>query len=437
MAIYHCSISNVSRAKGAASTATLSYITGEKVKDDRIGKTFNGFGRTERIEATGVMLPKGASDEFRDAANMFNSIEQHEKADNARTAKKIEIALPRECDKGQHIEMVEAYIRDNINANAYAAAYAIHYDKEINNPHAHILVPNRQINQDTGVWEKTKTRKEYARDKKGERIPIIDPETGAQKVDSRNRKQWRRVTVEQNLLDKREFLEGLREAWARECNRHLTLEQKIDHRSLKEQCIEREPTIHEGYAARQIEERGGTSERMEENRKIRESNGILEQIRETLREILAELSRLFHLKVRQEEQNREKYERLVKELQSWIEKTPFSDRFFKHRLPDYPGKFELSEMRAKLTDLEINGRVSEFRKVSRDPHFLELKEREQQVETMIAVVEKGMDKGESFKSIVERVKTVLEGHEDERWENIPPMRKRGLKDVSDDLEERW
>ena len=37
MAIYSCNISNVSRAKGSSSCATLSYISGEKVRDERLG----------------------------------------------------------------------------------------------------------------------------------------------------------------------------------------------------------------------------------------------------------------------------------------------------------------------------------------------------------------------------------------------------------------
>ena len=37
MAIYHLSVSNVSRAKGSTSCATLAYISGEKIHDSRTG----------------------------------------------------------------------------------------------------------------------------------------------------------------------------------------------------------------------------------------------------------------------------------------------------------------------------------------------------------------------------------------------------------------
>ena len=51
---------------------------------------------------------------------------------------------------------------------------------------------------------------EYALDENGQRVPIIDKETGQQKVDSRNRKQWKRISAEVNPLDKKETLQGLR-----------------------------------------------------------------------------------------------------------------------------------------------------------------------------------------------------------------------------------
>ena len=48
MAIYHLSVSNVSRAKGSTSCATLAYISGEKIHDSRTGKTYS-YSRRERV----------------------------------------------------------------------------------------------------------------------------------------------------------------------------------------------------------------------------------------------------------------------------------------------------------------------------------------------------------------------------------------------------
>ncbi len=289
MAIYSCNISNVSRATGSSSCATLSYIESEKVYDERLGETFYGFGRSERVEATGTLLPEGAPSRYQDPAVLFNELEMYETAANARTAKKIRVALPREFDLEKNIEVVEAYIRKNLTENRYAATYAIHNDEDNNNPHAHILVANRQINE-KGEWS-IKRKMEYALDDKGERIPILNAD-GTQKVDKRNRKQWKRINVEQNPLDKKEFLQELRESWATECNKYLAPDQQIDHRSNEARGIEDEPTIHEGYVAREIEKNGGISERCQISREIKERNSLLHRLKEQLQELGHKLTEL-------------------------------------------------------------------------------------------------------------------------------------------------
>lgn len=282
MAIFHMSISNVSRAKGSSSCASLAYIAASKVYEERTHQTYS-YGRKERVMKVATLLPDGAPTAYADAAQLFNAIEKHEQASNARTAKKIVVALPRELSLDESDEILTDFIRDNLCANGYCATYAIHRDKDGNNPHAHILVANRQINK-KGEWS-SKRKMEYALDEKGERIPLIDKKTGKQKVDKRNRKQWKRISAEQNPLDKKQFLEQLREAWAVECNKHLSQEDRMDHRSNAARGIDDIPTIHEGYAARAMEARGDVSERMEINRQIRLKNDLIHQFIETLKEI--------------------------------------------------------------------------------------------------------------------------------------------------------
>ena len=282
MAIFHMSISNVGRAKGSSSCASLAYIAASKVYEERTHQTYS-YGRKERVMKVATLLPDGAPTAYADAAQLFNAIEKHEQASNARTAKKIVVALPRELSLDESDEILTDFIRDNLCANGYCATYAIHRDKDGNNPHAHILVANRQINK-KGEWS-SKRKMEYALDEKGERIPLIDKKTGKQKVDKRNRKQWKRISAEQNPLDKKQFLEQLREAWAVECNKHLSQEDRIDHRSNAARGIDDIPTIHEGYAARAMEARGDVSERMEINRQIRLKNDLIHQLIEILKEI--------------------------------------------------------------------------------------------------------------------------------------------------------
>ena len=75
MAIYSCNISNVSRAKGSSACATLSYISAEKIVDERLGMTFS-YGREERVMLTGTLLPEGAPKEFQDPKVLFNIVRQ-------------------------------------------------------------------------------------------------------------------------------------------------------------------------------------------------------------------------------------------------------------------------------------------------------------------------------------------------------------------------
>lgn len=298
MAIYHLSVSNVSRASGSKATATLSYISGRRVHDERRGETYD-YGRKERVLRVGTLLPEGAPAEYADPAVLFNAVELHETGRTARPAKKIVVALPREFTPRQRVQALEEYIRENLNADGYAATYAIHDDGRGNNPHAHILVANRQIDPATGGWARLKQRMEYVLDERGERVPLIDPETGRQKTDKRGRRQWKRTSVSLNPLDRKAKLKALRESWAKTCNARLDETARIDHRSLEDQGSDLEPTIHEGYAARAIERAGGVSERCEANREIRRSNGLLTAIRTELGRIFDRLGELFAAKIRQ------------------------------------------------------------------------------------------------------------------------------------------
>lgn len=279
------SISNVSRAKGSSSCASLAYIAASKVYEERTQQTYS-YGRKERVMKVATLLPDGAPTAYADAAQLFNAIEKYEQASNARTAKKIVVALPRELSLDESDEILTNFISGKLCANGYCATYAIHNDKDGNNPHAHILVVNRPLNPKTGEFERTKTKKVYALDAQGERIPLIDKKTGKQKVDKRNRKQWKRVAVaKKNLLDEKEFLLSLRKSWADECNKHLSQEDRIDHRSNAARGIDDIPTIHEGYAARAIEARGEVSERMEINREICRKNDLIHRLIDLLKEI--------------------------------------------------------------------------------------------------------------------------------------------------------
>ena len=265
VAIYSFNISNVSRSTGASTCATLAYISGEKIKDERTGKIYN-YSHKDRVESVSVFLPKDVNPEYQDPEKLMNQIEKIEKAENARTGKKIIVALPREFDKTQRDEVLKNFIKKEITDRDFGCVVAVHNDLENHNPHAHILIPNRIFKD--GEFASTKRKSQYALDENGNKIPVIDPETGKQKIGERGRKIWLREFKDKNALDDKNTLSQMRESWEEVCNKELSEENQIDHRSYKEREIEKEGTVHEGYAARKREKLGLISDRCEMNREI-------------------------------------------------------------------------------------------------------------------------------------------------------------------------
>ena len=80
------------------------------------------------------------------------------------------------------------------------------------------------------------------------------------------------------------------------CNRHLSIDNQIDHRSYERQGKLKVPTIHEGADARKIEEkyldgqiRKG-SWKVEENQMIKKQNALLQKVIATFGKVSGALS---------------------------------------------------------------------------------------------------------------------------------------------------
>ena len=120
-------------------------------------------------------------------------------------------------------------------------------------------------------------------DRHGIRIPVLD-ENGVQKVGARNRKQWKRVLTDATGWNNPKNCELWRSEWAGMCNRHLSIDNQIDHRSYERQGKLKIPTIHEGADARKIEEKYLTGQiwngswKVEENQMIKKQNALLQKV---------------------------------------------------------------------------------------------------------------------------------------------------------------
>lgn len=268
MAIYHMSIKNISRAKGKTAIAAAAYRSGTILTDSETGIKHN-YTRKSEVVHSEIILPEHAPAEYANREILWNSVQKVETQDRARLAREWEVALPNEVN----IDQAKALIHDfakSLVAEGMCVDVSIHWKD--GNHHAHIMGTTRPIDEN-GKWGQ-KEKKAYKLDADGNKVPVIDPMTGKQKIGARGRKMWQRETVAANDWNKRGKVEEWRKRWADCCNMYLAREQQLDHRSYERQGITQLPTVHEGYAARLMEQRGSVSDLCQRNRDIRLYNHI-------------------------------------------------------------------------------------------------------------------------------------------------------------------
>lgn len=280
MAIYHCTCKIISRGKGRSAVGSAAYRSGEKLKNEYDGIEHD-YTKKGGVVYSEVMLCENAPKEYKDRSTLWNAVERIEKNSSAQLAREYEVALPVELNREEQIQLVRDFTKANFTDKGMCADFAIH-DKGDGNPHAHIMLTIRPIEKD-GTWG-AKAVNEYVLNKNGERI--------LQKIDKQNRKIYKRVKKDTTDWNTKEFLQNTRSDWAAKVNTELerrNIPQRIDHRSLKEQGVDRVPTIHEG-GARKLEKRGIKTDRGKINREIKTANGQMQTIdiltKQTQKEII-------------------------------------------------------------------------------------------------------------------------------------------------------
>lgn len=207
--------------------------------------------------------------------------------------------------------MLKNFIIENCVYKGMCADVSIH-DTDGHNPHAHILLTMRPID-DKGKWQ-AKTQKEYLCKRGDEEQGFTSDEFKAAQVDglekqyqyyvgkkkiymtpseakmqnlervSKNPKSTR--YGRQNPIcaewNNEEQITKWRKAWEDVTNLELerkNISERIDCRSFKDRGIDEQPTIHERVTARIIEKRGGVSDRCKLNRQIRRENALLRELK--------------------------------------------------------------------------------------------------------------------------------------------------------------
>lgn len=275
----------VKRSKGQSAVEKASYISRSILVSEYDGQTYRPKYHEDLVHSE-ISLPQNAPKEYADRATLWNAVELSEKGQKSQLARMLKASLPNEWSYELAEEVVRDYVQRNFVAKGMCADWAIHdseNDKGQRNLHIHVLLTMRPLTEN-GEWG-AKTKKVYVLDKNGERIPLIDKKTGQQKVDKRNRKQWKCQTVESTDWNSRENAMMWRRDLAdtiNATNEQLGIAVHWEHRSFKEQGIDKEPTIHIGAVANALERKGIQTERGNINREIIRGNVLLEQAKEML-----------------------------------------------------------------------------------------------------------------------------------------------------------
>ena len=237
MAIYHCQVKPVSRGKVQSSTAGVAYRSCSKILDERTGE-LHDYTRKRGLEHSEIVLSKDAAKQdiqwARDRHQLWNAAEAAEARKDGRPAREYEVALPYELTKAQRIELARAFAQDLANRHQCAVDIAIHKPHrhgDARNFHAHLYATTRQVTP-SGLGAKT-----Y----------IERSDTDRAKL---------------GLPPEKDEITAIRERWAEASNKALEVaerKERIDHRSLEAQGINRAPTRHKGPAIRAIEARGAKS----------------------------------------------------------------------------------------------------------------------------------------------------------------------------------
>ena len=322
MAIYHLEAKVVGRGAGRSAVAASAYLSCSRLYNDYDGIQHD-YTKKQGLVWQEVFLPEYAPQEWQDREKLWNAVEEVETAKDSRLAREFVVALPIELSREQQIELLQDFIREQFVSDGMCADAAIH-DTDGHNPHAHILLTVRLLDE-RGKWQ-YKTEKEYLCMRNGEERGFTAAEFKSAQNDGWEKQYPYKVGKKkvymtpsaaeaqeliradkhpkstpygrQNPISERwnseEQLVSWRVAWADVTNRYLESagrEERIDHRSNAARGLDEIPTIHEGVTVQALERKGIVSDRCEMNRQIRADNALLRELKAEIKKLAALVAR--------------------------------------------------------------------------------------------------------------------------------------------------
>ena len=322
MAIYHLEAKVVSRGAGRSAVAASAYLSCSRLYNDYDGIQHD-YTKKQGLVWQEVFLPAMAPPEWKDREQLWNAVEEVETSKDSRLAREFVVALPIELNRENQIELLQEFIREQFVSDGMCADAAIH-DTDGHNPHAHILLTVRPLDE-RGKWQ-YKTEKEYLCMKNGEErgftaaefrtaqsggwekqypykvgkkkvymTPSAADAQGLVRADKhpKSTRYGRQNPISERWNSEEQLVEWRKE-WADVTNRYLERagrEERIDHRSNAARGLDEIPTIHEGVAAQALERKGIISDRCEINRQIKADSALLRELKAGVKKLAALVSR--------------------------------------------------------------------------------------------------------------------------------------------------
>ena len=322
MAIYHLEAKVVSRGAGRSAVAASAYLSCSRLYNDYDGIQHD-YTKKQGLVWQEVFLPAMAPPEWKDRVQLWNAVEEVETSKDSRLAREFVVALPIELNRENQIELLQEFIREQFVSDGMCADAAIH-DTDGHNPHAHILLTVRPLDE-RGKWQ-YKTEKEYLCMKNGEErgftaaefrtaqsggwekqypykvgkkkvymTPSAADAQGLVRADKhpKSTRYGRQNPISERWNSEEQLVEWRKE-WADVTNRYLERagrEERIDHRSNAARGLDEIPTIHEGVAAQALERKGIISDRCEINRQIKADSALLRELKAEVKKLAALVSR--------------------------------------------------------------------------------------------------------------------------------------------------
>ena len=247
MAIYSFRMQVIGRSAGRSATAAAAYRSGEEIKDERTGQSHDYTGKSD-IYDNEILKPANAPERYADRQTLWNEVEQREKRKDSQLCNEVMVALPAELTHEQKQQLTRDFVRGEFTEQGMIADIGYH-DFDSHNPHAHIMLTMRSVDED-GFGKK--------------------------------KREWNR----------RDAVKDYREHWAEYANRALERaghDERIDHRSLKEQGVEREPQIHLGAQVMEMEAKGIRTRVGDESRRISKVNRDIARRQESREKVRADI----------------------------------------------------------------------------------------------------------------------------------------------------